>query len=428
MDSKFPVVEFLLIRHQTCFGKTDNLRSKYLRDSLTSMTAYDIQPLPFLKVMQPPFTVFHQAAAPLADLRVCVVVPARNEAENLPYTLSALYRQTTNQGLPLCKKTYEVLVLINNCTDNSLEIARQFQQQHPDFAMHISYVGLPKSKANIGTVRRMLMDEACRRLKQTSSNGIIASTDGDTVVDEKWIYNILQEIGKGADAVGGRILTQSNNNPVRRWHLRDVMYRTLLAQAEVIIDPCTHDPWPRHYQYFGANLAVTCAAYERAGRLPEVPFLEDHAFFEALKTVDARIRRSNAVRAYTSDRQHGRVEVGFSEQLKTWSQLITKEKTQVTEPVAPQMLKWKCKKALRQVHSQFHHLGEIKTAELASICRPLQIPYNWMLIQIKTCNYFGELWQLVEKRLILNKWNEQWLPQHITEAISELRLFVSQRR
>ncbi len=392
------------------------------------MTACDTTILPFSKIIQPPASVFHYASAPVAGLRVCVIVPARNEADNLTQTLSSLYQQKDGYGVPLKKHLYEVLLLVNNCTDDSVAIARQFQQHHPHFALHIADIHLAKDKANIGTVRRLLMDEACHRLKQSGcANGIIASTDGDTVVDEKWVYNIVREIEQGADAVGGRILTNTNNSPVRLWHLRNVMYRTLLARAEAIIDPCQHDPWPRHFQYFGANLAVTCKAYEQAGRLPEVPFLEDHAFYEALKMVDARIRRSNTVKVYTSDRQHGRVEIGFSEQLKTWSKQITKKESQVTEPIVPQMLKWKLRKALRNTYNQFQQHGIYNKNEIAAICRPLQIPFDWMLCKMDGSRYFGTLWSAVEKRLITNKWNEQWLPQPITEAIAELRLFISQK-
>lgn len=400
-----------------------------LREFVSNMTACDTLTFPFTKATHSPVSVFRYAAAPAAGLQVCVIVPARNEADNLTQTLSALYRQQDAYGLPLSKGIYEVLLLINNCTDDSVAVARRFQQQHPDFALYIAEVYLPKDKANIGTVRRMLMDEACRRLKQSGNcaKGIIASTDGDTVVDERWVCSIVQEIEKGADAVGGRILTTRTDSPVRLWHLRNVMYRTLLAQAEAIVDPCQHDPWPRHFQYFGANLAVTCGVYEQAGRLPEVPFLEDHAFYEALKMIDARIRKSNTVKAYTSDRQQGRVEIGFSEQLKTWNKQLAKKELQVTEPVVPQVLKWNIRKALRKVYKQFQTTGTCNKKEVAALCRPLQIPFDWMMSKMGSSNYFGALWQAVEKRLIANKWNEQWLPQSITEAIAELRLFVSQK-
>ncbi|RYE05117.1 MAG: glycosyltransferase, partial [Sphingobacteriaceae bacterium] len=265
-------------------------------------------------------TLFNQAAVPSETLRVSVIVPARDEAHHIYKTLDALRLQTNENGKPLNAQLYEVLVLVNNCTDNTFETVQKYQLKHPDFPLYAAKVQLPPQKANIGFVRRLLMDEAYKRLCLNADNeGIIASTDGDTQVDKCWVFHIMQEIAKGCHAVGGRILTHKDESISRLFHLRDVTYRSLLAQAEALLDPEEHDPWPRHYQYFGASMAVTCAIYQQVGRLPQVPFLEDNAFHQALQRMDVRIRKTPAVKAYTSTRHSGRVEVGFSEQLKKWS-------------------------------------------------------------------------------------------------------------
>jgi glycosyltransferase involved in cell wall biosynthesis len=352
-------------------------------------------------------------------------VPARNEAENLEATLAALYHQTDNRGNALSKDIFEVLLLVNNCTDDSAEVARKFQESHPEFHLYIDEISLPKNLANIGTIRRLLMDEACHRLKLSgNANGIIASTDGDTVVDSKWIYHIMQEIKNGADAVGGRILTHSSKDPVRLWHLRDVMYRSLLAKVEALIDPCEHDPWPRHFQYFGANLAVTCNAYEQAGRLPEVPFLEDSAFFQALNCIDARIRKSCRVKVYTSDRQQGRVEVGFSEQLKKWNEQKQQCRPQMVESVQAELMKYECRKLLRLSWKYYHQYGRLNKPTILKVARLLSISADWLFTQIIGVDYFGKLWQQVEADLSL-KWNHQWKPLPISEAITYLRKEVN---
>jgi glycosyltransferase involved in cell wall biosynthesis len=387
-----------------------------------TLTDYSITEL--LAKKAEPTTVFRDAAPPVPGLKVCVIVPARNEADHLPETLMALLHQKDGAGKALSPDLYEVLLLVNNCSDHTAAVAYQFQDEHPHFRLHVEDICLPKHKANIGTVRRLLMDEAYRRLHATcGQGGIIASTDGDTVVDETWVHHIMQEISSGVDAVGGRILTRSNNHPVRLWHLRDVMYRSLLARAEALIDPFDHDPWPRHYQYYGANLAVTCAAYERAGRLPEVPFLEDNAFHEALTMIDARIRKSYLVKVYTSDRQQGRVEVGFSEQLSYWNKRLLKKKVQVVGPVALQLKAWYGRNGLRQCYQQFKLSRQMPAKELARLARMLDVPVDWLMRQMKRQKYFGQLWLKVQQ-----KWHRQYrrLPAiPITDAIAELRQFVS---
>jgi glycosyltransferase involved in cell wall biosynthesis len=358
-------------------------------------------------------------------LQVSVIVPVRNEAAHLLKTLEALRNQLDEHGNPLSAGIYEVLLLANNCTDNSAQIAINYQQKFPAFLLQVKSIYLPPAKANIGTVRRMLMDEAFRRLTENGNpNGIIASTDGDTIVDSQWIGNIIKEIAKGNDAVGGRILTKADNSRSRLYHLRDVMYRTLLAQAETILDPVINDPWPRHFQYFGASLAVTCKAYERAGRLPQVPYLEDKAFYNALIGIDAKVRKSNAVKVYTSTRMAGRVEVGFSEQLKKWNGLARKHAAQLVEPAEALLIKFKNRFALRKCRQIYLKTGRCPK-EVISIARALSISAVWLKIQLENSRYFGCLWQQVEKKMVDGKWNAIWKPVPITIAIAELRLFIS---
>lgn len=125
-------------------------------------------------------SLFQEISVIQRCLQVSVVVPVRNEAIHLFETLEALRKQVDENGKPLPAGTYEVLVLANNCTDHSAQIAISYQQKFPAFLLQVKSVCLPTEKANIGTVCRMLMDEAFRRLIRSGNpNGIIASTDGD---------------------------------------------------------------------------------------------------------------------------------------------------------------------------------------------------------------------------------------------------------
>jgi glycosyltransferase involved in cell wall biosynthesis len=145
---------------------------------------------------------------PLPQCEVSVIVPVKDEAQTLVATLTALANQTDLNGQRLNPLTYEIIVLANNCIDESAAIARQFAKQHPDLVLHVAEVTLPPDRAYVGYVRKMLMDEAYLRLMSLGrSRGIIASTDGDTKVSATWVAAISHEIGSGVDAVGGRILT-----------------------------------------------------------------------------------------------------------------------------------------------------------------------------------------------------------------------------
>jgi glycosyltransferase involved in cell wall biosynthesis len=149
---------------------------------------------------------------PLPQCEVSVIVPVKDEAQTIATTLTALANQTDLNGKPLNPRTYEIIVLANNCSDESATIARQFAQQHPDLVLHIAEIALPPDRAYIGHVRKLLMDEAYLRLMSLGrSRGVVASTDGDTQVSATWIAAILAEIGSGVDAVGGRILTDRSS-------------------------------------------------------------------------------------------------------------------------------------------------------------------------------------------------------------------------
>jgi hypothetical protein len=120
------------------------------------------------------------------------------------------------------------------------------------------------------------MDTAYRRLMSLGKpQGIIASTDGDTQVAPTWIAATRYEIAGGADAVGGGIITDRISRhalspQAKTCFLQEVGYRSLVAELEFYLDPDPYDPLPRHYQHYGASLAVTAQMYARAGGIPPV--------------------------------------------------------------------------------------------------------------------------------------------------------------
>jgi len=151
--------------------------------------------------------------------------------------LTSLKNQVYFESGKLDYSIYEVLLLVNNCTDNTYLLAKEFALQRPQFNLHIASINIPAPNANIGYVRRILMEEACHRLSvYNSANGMIISTHNDTIADKYWLSHIINEIVNGYDAVGGRILTNKTNDAARIYNLRDISYRLLLATATSIIE------------------------------------------------------------------------------------------------------------------------------------------------------------------------------------------------
>ena len=250
--------------------------------------------------------------------------------------LAALAAQVDPAGRPIDGDSFEVLLLANNCHDDSAAIAARFAAAHSAFRLHIAEVPLPPQQSNIGFVRRELMDAACARLEAVGApDGIIASTDGDTCVAPDWLAANHAEIAAGADAVGGRILTD-DVPPLGAAALRlkrlDFVHSMLRMKLADRLDPDPFDPWPRHHQHFGASLAVTASAYRRAGGIPAVEFLEDEALVQALIRAGCRVRRSPTVRVVTSSRLDGRAAVGLAWQLRQWSDTAAAHDPPVEDP------------------------------------------------------------------------------------------------
>jgi GT2 family glycosyltransferase len=279
---------------------------------------------PFIP-LAPPLLQGH--ADPLCQ--AIVIIPARNEEAAIARALDALRLQSDVDGTPLSSRSYEVLLLLNNCTDSSVQIAEQYQKEHPSFVLHVISRTLERSKAHVGTARRMLMDTAHHRLMRSAGRrAAILSTDADSVVAPDWIARNLAILETGADAVGGvihlfpdeldELKTQAPD--VFLAYNRDRQLQRLVAHLEGILDPDPADPLPRHLEHFGASLACTAEIYARAGGMPPVKPLEDVAFVGELRKIGARIRHAPEVKIYTSARLSGRAEVGLSGQLSIWQQ------------------------------------------------------------------------------------------------------------
>lgn len=261
----------------------------------------------------------------LPSVKFSIVIPVKDEESYISKTLNAFTLQVDLFGNPLNFEQFEILILANNCSDKSVVLIKQFQIDHPNLNIYLEEVTLSAKQANIGYVRRKLMECAYSRLSK-NGGGIIMTTDGDTTVAPNWISQTYLEINNGADVVGGRILLYADEMEgldqfTRLFHLKDEKYHLLVAELEgKIINP-DFDPVPRHHQHFNGSFAITSEAYAKSGGVPIVEHLEDCAFFERLQALDIKIRHSYDVKVYTSARCVGRTQIGLSYQLNIWKNL-----------------------------------------------------------------------------------------------------------
>ncbi len=274
------------------------------------------------------FTPEEVLVAGVADprCRAVVALPVRNEEASLAATLDALAGQVDLAGRPLARSSFEVLLLLNNCTDESAAVAQAWQRVHPEMRLSCCERELPQETAHIGTVRRLLMDTAWARLAACRETCAILSTDSDSYATPDWIAQNLCAMERGADAVGGEIRLICNDYEslpyaVRKAYRSDREYQYLVAEMEDLFDPQIGDAWPRHLEHFGASLGCTPEIYARAGGMPALAEMEDVAFVDRLRRVDARLRHEPAVVVYTSARLDGRIATGLAGQLRCWQRM-----------------------------------------------------------------------------------------------------------
>ncbi|MEH1973481.1 MAG: glycosyltransferase family A protein [Nostoc sp.] len=372
---------------------------------------------------------------PSPHCEVCVIVPVRNEAQTLAATLTALIHQVDLEGQLLDPRRYEIILLANNCSDDSAAIARSFAGQHPDIALHVVEKTLPPAEAYIGRVRQILMDEAYHRLCSLGRpRGVIASTDGDSQVSPTWIAANLYEIISGADAVGGRILVERTGRAslepyARACYLREVGYRYLITELETYLDPDPYDSFPRHYQHYGASLAVTAEMYALAGGLPAVRTPEDVAFYRALVRVNARFRHSSLVRVVTSARQIGRTNVGLANQLSKWIEMGRQQQPFVVEPAAAIETRFIARRQLRLMWWYVLNGYQPDHPSVASLAEMLGVSAQWLVQKLTQPYTFGQLFELVEERQQEEKkWASRWKFVKIEQAIGDLRLRLESLR
>jgi hypothetical protein len=355
---------------------------------------------PLLDISAPPLV----PNPPDPACTMIVIVPARDEAASIVATLTALAGQAAGGAVPLDPRHYEIILLANNCTDATAEMARSFAAAHPTLALHVVERAFPAGEANVGTARRLLMDEAYRRLALLNRpRGIIVSTDADTRPEPTWLAAILAEIAAGADAVGGRISTDARERALlsigaRSSHLRDVGYHTLMIEVEALLDPVSHDPWPHHYQHFGASFALTAEAYRAVGGLPRLPALEDVALMVALVLADARIRHSPAVRVVTSARTVARNVRGFSTQLQEWDLSRAARAPFLVESAASIVTRARQRRCLRQLWGAAQVGQGVDGGSLDALARELGVPVSWLGVQLVLSRPFGTLELRVARR------------------------------
>ncbi len=129
------------------------------------------------------------------EISIVVVIPCYNEPD-IKSTLDSL-AQCSFQGFQV-----EVLVVVNQSEDeeeevqnnnqSSLEVLKTWTHSESKFTLHTIFIDdIPHKKAGVGYARKTGMDEAVRRLDQsTQSHKLILCLDADTLVQPNYLQTV----------------------------------------------------------------------------------------------------------------------------------------------------------------------------------------------------------------------------------------------
>ena len=365
----------------------------------------------------PPLTAPDGSEVAPPKCRFCITLPAKNEVDHIIDALRALHLQVDLRGRRIDPACYEVVLLANNCSDATAKVARAYAAAHPDFRLHVIEATIPAEVASVGVARRLLGDLAVARLPK---NGIICTTDADSTVDRHWLYYTRRAIERGARAVGGRIIVrQQERVGYRKTHLQDVTYRMLQVLLESLIDPCEHDPWPRHFQHYGPSIAVRKDAYLACGGMPAVRCIEDIHLMWALERIDVPVVHDPNIKVYTSDRESDRIDgIAFSHTLDEWGRMAEDGREPVVWGLQHCIMLFKWKVALRRA---FYERRIGNTPALYELADYLGMSYWELEHRIATAETAGGLYQDIRRIL---EHTHEFSDAPFEEVIRDLRRFT----
>lgn len=126
---------------------------------------------------------------------VSVVLPVFNESARIDAVLSSLFNQQSINAL-ITHNSYELIIVDNNSTDDSVSRINAFKENNPSLDIHI----IKEQVQGVSSARKRGMDYAALRSRiRDSETGetrkhYIISADADCTVDSLWLHTLIDKM------------------------------------------------------------------------------------------------------------------------------------------------------------------------------------------------------------------------------------------
>lgn len=221
---------------------------------------------------------------------VHVVVPARNEAQTLPATLTALERARERLLALRPEIRVDVTVALDRCEDNSAGIVRAHRR--------VGWIQL--GAGDVGRARAVGVAWARAGSPVEPGAAWIANTDADSQVPPDWLTAHVAHAERGVDLLLGLVQPvgpEMSQERLRGWNAR-------------------HDLTDGHPHVFGANLGVHAAAYRAVGGFRPMRAHEDADLVDRVRRAAFTWHATADAAVATSARTVGRAAHGFAAALR----------------------------------------------------------------------------------------------------------------
>ncbi|WP_338029710.1 glycosyltransferase [Gluconacetobacter tumulisoli] len=321
-------------------------------------------------------------------LPIVAAIPVRDEESRIGPCLRALAAQDENTP-------GHVVLLVNNTTDGTVACVRDMAPSLP-FPLTVACRVYPDAQAHAGTARREAMEIAAGI---AGADGILLTTDADGIAAPDWIARTLSAFAAGAQVVCGRARIDPVEALAIPAHLhrddeREVAYGTMLDRIHDLANPDPFDPWPRHTEHSGASIAVTVAAWTRAGGIPALPIAEDRAFVAALRRIDSPIRHAPDVQVTVSGRTLGRARGGMADTIARRMARQDALLDDSLEPAGDCLRRARARAWLRRLYDE-RRMGIDAQASTAGLAALLGVPPRHVAHRT-TGPFFGLCWERLE--------------------------------
>lgn len=244
-----------------------------------------------------------------AEIDFVICVPAQDEELILPASLAALIHSVENSRV-----TGVIVLLINNSADRSWQLASNILEASGCGYLLVS-ISLRPAIADAPHARRIALDIGAL----LATDGVLLTTDADTLVAPDWAAANLRHLRKGADLVCGSVSIDPQEYaglPHSVHHCGEVE-AAYSAKLERLWQRWTGGDAPSfQIAAMGASLALPTVRYRGIGGMPIPSVGEDKALAGFARRRGWSIKMAGDVTVRTSGRLFARAAGGMGDALR----------------------------------------------------------------------------------------------------------------